>query len=56
MIEWKRPSGSTIETNDDKRNIAAAKKLGWKRVKKTQEKETPKDSGKDIQRSLMGNM
>jgi len=35
MIKWKRPSGTIIETRDDEASKATAKKLGWKRVKKT---------------------
>jgi hypothetical protein len=36
---WIRPTGTEIETNDDPRNIAAAKKLGWKKKRKVQPKE-----------------
>lgn len=48
MIEWERPTGSNISTNDDKRNIEAAKKLGWKRVK-------PKKKRDQEQQPLLGN-
>ena len=36
---WIRPTGTEIEINDDPRNIAAAKKLGWKKKRKVQPKE-----------------
>jgi hypothetical protein len=36
---WIRPTGTEIETNDDPRNIAAAKKLGWKKKRKVPVKE-----------------
>jgi hypothetical protein len=53
MIDWIRPSGSTISTNDDERNIAAAKKLGWKRAKVA--KQVPKqEPKKEPQQPLSG--
>ena len=36
---WIRPTGTEIETNDDPLNIAAAKKLGWKKKRKAPVKE-----------------
>lgn len=33
MIKWKRPSGSTIETNDSSETVAYAKSLGWEEIK-----------------------
>ena len=31
-VKWKRPSGSTIETNDAKGTIEACEKMGWERL------------------------
>ena len=33
MIKWKRPSGSTIETNETDATIKHAVESGWERVK-----------------------
>lgn len=33
MIKWKKPSGKTIETNEEKATIEAALGHGWKLVK-----------------------
>jgi hypothetical protein len=52
MIEWTRPTGTTITTNDDKRNIEVANKLGWKRVKL--DKKERKEHKKEAQHSLIG--
>ena len=52
MIEWLRPTGSTIETNDDKRNIEAAKLLGWKRV--NDKKNKKKERKAEVQQTLLG--
>jgi hypothetical protein len=32
-MKWTKPSGATIETNDEPATIAAAESLGWKREK-----------------------
>lgn len=51
MIKWKRPSGTTIETNEAPANIAAAEALGWERVEKkmtaAQKKAADKKAAKD---------
>jgi hypothetical protein len=31
MIEWTKPNGSNITTNEEKASIIEAEKLGWKR-------------------------
>jgi len=36
-ITWKRPSGSTIETNDDPETVKEAEALGWTRKGKAKE-------------------
>jgi len=35
MIEWKKPSGTKITTNECKATVEQAKALGWKRTRKT---------------------
>ena len=35
MVKWKKPSGKTIETNEEKATIEAALDHGWKLVKPT---------------------
>ncbi len=48
MIEWKRPSGTFIETNDSDASIQHAIDNDWKQVKakpKTQEKVVDNDNG-----------
>jgi hypothetical protein len=38
MIKWKRPNGSTIETNSDAGNIKQALSLGWVLAEKPKQK------------------
>jgi hypothetical protein len=38
MINWMRPSGTPISTNEMEVTIAYAEKLGWKRI---EDKEAP---------------
>ncbi len=45
-IKWKRPSGSTIETNDSAETIAYAESLGWKREVKKVVKKAAKKAAK----------
>ena len=33
MIEWEKPNGTKIKTNDHPANIEHAEELGWKRAK-----------------------
>ena len=42
MIEWTRPSGSKITTNDRKETISSCESMGWNRA----DKEEPKQKRK----------
>lgn len=47
-MQWKRPTGSLIETNNEKSTIEHCESMGWKRVEETQEevKAAPKKRGR----------
>ncbi len=45
-IKWKRPSGSTIETNDSQATIEQCESLGYTRVKAPAKKAAKKKAAK----------
>jgi len=46
-IEWTRPGGRKIKTNDRKETIAYCESLGWKRKAKPGPKPKVKGDGRD---------
>ncbi len=45
-MKWTRPSGTEIETNDEKSTIEACEKMGWKELKEKAAKKEPKKAAK----------
>ena len=42
-MKWTRPSGSEIETNNEKATIEACEKMGWKESKPKKEAKSKKE-------------